>query len=122
MVVSNTNIQYLNDQLNASDTTVSVTVSDIYAKIAAINTNGAFGASNGLTKTGNNVVLGGALTGNTALTGAYEMKFSNDTTVVDGVFKMPIWSVNANGSKNTKGSTFVEVWFDGSGINYVFPN
>ena len=122
LVVSNTNIQYLNDQLNASDTTVSVTVSDIYAKIAAINTNGAFGASNGLTKTGNNVVLGGALTGNTALTGAYEMKFSNDTTVVDGVFKMPIWSVNANGSKNTKGSTFVEVWFDGSGINYVFPN
>lgn len=103
------------------DATVTSTVSDIYATLESISSS-LVQADNGLTIEGGKVGMGGALRKNTAVTGAYEMKFSNDTTVVDGVFKMPIWSVNPNGSKNTKGSTFVEVWFDGSGINYIFPN
>lgn len=103
------------------DATVTSTVSDIYSQLESI-TSGLVQADNGLSLVAGNVELGGALTKNTTVTGAYEMKFSNDTTKVDGVFKLPVWLVNSDGSKNTKGTTFMEVWCDANGLNVVAPN
>ena len=117
--VQGTSIRYTKDG-GLFDATVSNTVTDIYTQLSSI-TSGLVQAANGLSLVGGNVELGGALTKNTTVSGAYELKLSN-TTKVDGVFQMPIWSVNADGSKNTKGTTYVEVWFDGNGINYSFPN
>jgi hypothetical protein len=47
--------------------------------IAAAGTNGVATASNGLTKIGQNVVLGGALTSNTTITGAYDFNIASAT-------------------------------------------
>ena len=52
---------------------------DLVVKDSGIANSGLTTANNGLTKYGTNVVLGGALTGNTTISGAHTMAFSNTT-------------------------------------------
>jgi hypothetical protein len=76
---------------------------------------------NGTNKNGSNVELGGALNKNTSITGAFDLSLDSQMTKVSSL-KMPIWSVNPDGSRNAKTASMVEVWFDGNSINYIFPN
>ena len=90
----------------------------LYTEIAA----GAFEASNGLTKVGNDVELGGTLAKDTTVDGAFKLTLATSEVSVDSTFKLPIWGQNPDGTKGSKTTQFVELWFDANGINYVFPN
>ncbi len=63
---------------STSDDVLSITAGGVIQKISSGGITGAItGATNGLTKSGQVVILGGALTGNTNLTGAYDLGFTH---------------------------------------------
>ncbi len=98
---------------------------DLYADIAAINQNGAFGASNGVSKSGSDVVFGGALTTDTTITGAKKLAFRNSETFVKQL-SQPIFDIASDGSLTESADT-VSIWWSRSPsgnieINYLFPN
>ena len=52
-------------------------------QVASSSSGGITGATNGLTKSGSNVVLGGTLTGNTSFDGNYSITFGDNTSLSD---------------------------------------
>lgn len=117
--VGGTSIQYLDDTGTIGDSSVNVTVSDIYAKIANISSS-LVQASNGLDISGGDVILGGPLTKNTTITGAFGLNLLTDAVRANSI-DIACWTSLADGTRDTPSTTeFVKVWFDlQNGINYT---
>lgn len=128
LVVSDTNIQYVDDQSNTGDTTVSVTVSDIYAKIANISSN-LLSAESGVHIDAGKVKLGGNLTKNATIGGAFDMDYSGVNVVKVPYTEYSCYTATRNGQgyvtgQGAKTTGKVQVWYDENGdpVNLFVPN
>lgn len=105
---------------------VGATFTTLFGQVAAINANGAFGAHNGLTKTGSNVGLGGQL----AVGGAFvdfngeTLRFDGGSFHLDADTFMPVYQTDANGYPTTRvAGVRRQIFIDVQGnINTIIPN
>ena len=94
----------------------------IDSQIAAITGSTVTGAINGTRKVGSNVLLGGALTEATEVSGAFDLTFSNQSQKLKKM-ELGIYNLDAQGNPTTHTGSYGFVFLNAArGIGYVLPN
>ncbi len=92
------------------------------SQIAAITGSTVTGAINGTRKVGSNVLLGGALTEATEVSGAFDLTFSNQAQKLKKM-ELGIYNLDAQGNPTTHTGDYGFVFLSAArGVGYVLPS
>ncbi len=92
------------------------------SQIASMTGSTVTGAINGTRKVGSNVLLGGALTEATEVSGAFDLTFSNQAQKLKKM-QLGIYNIDAQGNPTTHTGDYGFVFLNAArGIGYVLPN